>query len=410
MISIPLDLLTSDRVANFGATGVRAYDPVAGAYLEPATVERGAGYWIGLTGNEDFRFRGQDPTDSDFRTPMQAGWNLFGNPYGNDVLGEDVDIDGPQGRKDIIEAGAYHYGQVCAWGWNGSTYYLVHPLLPLAEKKIRQWEGYWYKSGVDGALVIPAKEREGAREQGFRMFGDGDWCLRLEVKAGGLRDTDNFLGVSGNLTRANEALFNVEEPPLTSPYLDLYFPGSVRYATSFLPRREGRLEWQFEVQTDLGGDEITLAWPNLVEVPKRYNLTLVDEDTGERRHMRTSTAYVFTCAPASVRHFRLTADPSATGTLGIGGLHWAQTRAGYSLNYTLSKDAAVTVEILTLAGALINTLTDHEPRSAGENSLLWNGRDARGSLLPAGSYLCQVSADTEEGERIQALTTVLIGR
>ena len=137
---------------------------------------------------------------------------------------------------------------------------------------------------------------------------------------------------------------------------------------------------------------------------------MADEDTGTRTHMRTVSAHVFTCAPGTVRHFRLIADRTPTGRLGISSLHWVQTRAGYSLNYALTKDAAVSAEILTLTGTVLNTLMQGEHRSAGENSFFWDGRDARGSFLPAGTYLCELTAETEEGERVQAVTAILMKR
>lgn len=162
--------------------------------------------------------------------------------------------------------------------------------------------------------------------------------------------------------------------------------------------------------TDLAEEQVTLAWPNLVEVPRKYRLTLVDSDTGERKQMRTTAACVFTCAPGGVRRFRLIADPSPAGTLVIANLHSLQTRAGQAITYTLSKDAAVTMEILSLAGTVLNTLTQGEYRVAGENAAFWDGRDVQGSLLPPGSYLCQVSATTEEGERVEAATIIYVHR
>ena len=183
---------------------------------------------------------------------------VSGTPYENMVPWEDVDLLTSAGRKKIEEA--WPHGQVCAWGWDGTSYTLLHPLLSLADRNLYQWQAYWYRAyEEDAQLIIPSQERAAEKQEHFRMFEEGDWCVRLEVRAGEWKDTDNFLGVSSNLTRADEGIFNVEEPPMMSPYLDLYFPGPVRYATRFLPAREVRLEWEFEVTTDLEGEQITLT-------------------------------------------------------------------------------------------------------------------------------------------------------
>lgn len=81
------------------------------------------------------------------------------------------------------------------------------------------------------------------------------------------------------------------------------------------------------------------------------------------------------------------------------------TAAGVQIAVRLSAAAEVGVTVVNVAGRTVAML---EPRELpeGSSTLLWNGRSAAGSVVPAGQYLVRLQARTEEGARAEALAAV----
>jgi flagellar basal-body rod modification protein FlgD len=77
-----------------------------------------------------------------------------------------------------------------------------------------------------------------------------------------------------------------------------------------------------------------------------------------------------------------------------------------TLNFSVSEEAAqVAVDIFDSTGAKVTTLTLSN-QSAGNNQVIWNGRDGEGKDVPPGAYTFQVKAETASGEEISARTFV----
>ena len=49
-------------------------------------------------------------------------------------------------------------------------------------------------------------------------------------------------------------------------------------------------------------------------------------------------------------------------------------------------------------------------RQAGSHTETWNGLGSGGARVPAGTYLCEVVARTEEGQSARAAASVRLGR
>ncbi len=60
--------------------------------------------------------------------------------------------------------------------------------------------------------------------------------------------------------------------------------------------------------------------------------------------------------------------------------------------YSLSEDSAVTVEVLDDTKAVVRKLVEEEPQAAGQHSVVWDGMDRLGQVLPDGEYVVQVTA------------------
>ena len=75
-----------------------------------------------------------------------------------------------------------------------------------------------------------------------------------------------------------------------------------------------------------------------------------------------------------------------------------------SLGYSLGQDArSVSIEIFDATGNRVTTLAA-ENQTAGVNSLTWNGRDASGNALPAGTYTFNATAVGASGNAVTTTT------
>jgi hypothetical protein len=60
--------------------------------------------------------------------------------------------------------------------------------------------------------------------------------------------------------------------------------------------------------------------------------------------------------------------------------------------FTLPRVGTVTLRIHDAAGRLVRTLLAGAPRAAGRHEVVWDGRDDRGRIAPAGVYLARLAA------------------
>jgi len=73
------------------------------------------------------------------------------------------------------------------------------------------------------------------------------------------------------------------------------------------------------------------------------------------------------------------------------------------INFELPQAAVVKLQIFDLRGRLVKTLVDGQ-RQAGPQSIVWNGRDARGAKVASGVYLYQL----QSGEQVERRKMTLV--
>ncbi len=88
--------------------------------------------------------------------------------------------------------------------------------------------------------------------------------------------------------------------------------------------------------------------------------------------------------------------------LAVTGFHnfpnpFDPTQSGATLTFTLSRDAAVTIEAYDQAGRLVRTLVNGESMSAGEQEMTFQGRSDGGDMLSNGVYFLRIVA--KDGDR-----------
>jgi flagellar hook assembly protein FlgD len=60
--------------------------------------------------------------------------------------------------------------------------------------------------------------------------------------------------------------------------------------------------------------------------------------------------------------------------------------------YSLSTDAAVTVDVLDKTRSLVRVLVEETPQASGQHTVVWDGFDRLGQVLPDGEYFVRVTA------------------
>ncbi|MCC6442463.1 MAG: S8 family serine peptidase [Armatimonadetes bacterium] len=381
------------------------------------TVPAGLGYWLDLkTGVEiPILVDGKPIEDQAYDLPLQSGWNLIGNPFTFPVDWSNVQVE-YQGQSLTLT-------NAVSAGWLTRTLYRLVNSSYLGyntpEGQLMPWEAHWVHALVPCTLVVPpvastgAVRSEGTASRAVNMKSDS-WKVQLSVRAGAASDVNNFAGVSSRAADGPD-ISDMRKPPMMAPYVSLDFVHSDwgraagAYMEDIRSPLNGSKIWNFQVATDQPNADVVISWPNISRIPGKYRFTLEDVDTGRKVFMGTQAAYTYNSGarPAS-RKFRLVARLSASESLMITGLNAAPARGqGTVLSYSLSGDATVGVEVITLTGKVVRKLASGA-QSAGMRSAVWDNRDARGRNVPGGSYLMQVTAVGPDGQVVRAVQPATI--
>ena len=97
-------------------------------------------------------------------------------------------------------------------------------------------------------------------------------------------------------------------------------------------------------------------------------------------------------------------------SLQLTSLAAAPTRRGAEVAFSLSQPATVTCMVRNIAGRPIRTLHSDAVRGEGSNVLLWDGQAEGGCLVPAGQYVVELLARSDDGQQARRVTTFLLHR
>jgi len=70
-----------------------------------------------------------------------------------------------------------------------------------------------------------------------------------------------------------------------------------------------------------------------------------------------------------------------------------------TLNYTLSESCYVTVKIYNSTRALKRTLLNGVLQTSGPRSIVWNGKDSSGNIVPPGTYTIKIYVSDKAGNK-----------
>ncbi len=147
----------------------------------------------------------------------------------------------------------------------------------------------------------------------------------------------------------------------------------------------GIIEW---------GDWRTLNHPVTVDQPNDYYWVQV------RTHAAVADAEV-AYQETSYDPPTALAGPARTGVPGPGLRSYPNpARAGAAIRYGLATRVRVALRVYNVLGQEVRTLVDRV-QDRGTHTVSWDGRDARGAAVPAGTYFCRLKAGaTEQTQKV----------
>jgi hypothetical protein len=446
LMSIPLREMEAEPAAALSLSDVKTARWVNGEYrIYPADPyanfrppdspvdypPAGIGYWsktqtegevrpVGVPAPTRF-FRGEELVEG-YRIRLNSGWNMIGNPF-LEAVHWDLDAirvthAGSGETKTLRQAQKAGWVEDYAWGWEpdahdattGQYRLIFDESIQEVEHELRPWQGYWIKARQACELLLnptPPAGREPTRLRLRRAEAD-DWRFSLVAQAGKAA-AECQLGVA----REGRAF---EQPPAApGASVEIFSLAEGRgepLAVDLRSPSSPGITWELAVRAAEPRAEVMLTWPDLRTVPGDYTLTLVDEETGQRRAMRTTSYYRFTSGEGGrARRFRVEVKKSPGEALAITSLQVRPARGGgLSINYVLSREAGVWVKVSTLHGQVVAYPSSEGSGSRGTNTLVWDGCDEQGRPVPNGVYLCEVTAQGEDGELARAVRTIRIDR
>lgn len=423
MVSIPYTFSNSDAEWVFQSLGSLApggpaalirFDPQISQYrwfpdAAVTAITPGNGFWL-LNRNRESVVLPPDAVPVDqTRTQsvsLRAGWNQIGNPFTTTMPLEQVRVSGAYGGEWSLEEAVsrnmllptiFAYDPATnSYTWNISG----------DQARLDPYMGYWLLARQDISLLFPPPSQitpaqNPSPQTTAEPISDSNWKVDVRVMAPGLNTTTQSIAARAS-AQVGLDRYDVPQPPASvkdqEVYLQSAFYGGANslgmpYLVDTRDARERQQEWHLVVTTNALETPVTVTWPSLESLPSGLIATLVDDATGQRRYMRTTTSYTFrTGSTPSERVLRIIVQPRPEQSLIISGVTTAQTAQGVVFTYSLSAEAAVDVRVRNIAGTVISNIALDRLSPAGQNSILWNGRNTRGSLVPAGRYLCEIIA------------------
>jgi hypothetical protein len=236
--------------------------------------------------------------------------------------------------------------------------------------------------------------------------------LQIMARSGDRADTDNFVALTG-ATQSRLAL--MDKPPYPGDYVSvkLLDPESVVMPDSARSIVAGQAVIPFQVETDRKNADITVLFPNYSVLGRKFDVTVVDLATGVKRAVGSSGGYTYNAGEeAAPRRFALLVNAQTnSGRLIISELR-ATTRgaAGTAFSFNLSASASMRAQIMGGNGQVVREVAQGRAVTRGVNQLVWDGKNAQGVSVPAGTYILRLSATDDQGRQATAALPITLVR
>lgn len=393
-----------------GANGLAAWHPQELTYrwfphAYVSTVSPGRGYWLVNQNFQTVYFPADlraVRTDVEYPLSLQRGWNQIGTPFTRETFLEGARVIDPYGSEWSLREAVDRSLLLPTLFWYEPATNQYRWQSELRDVRLSPYTGYWLYCFENLTLLFtPASlytrsvgAGDGAAAGGRDRAG---WTAQLTVSGAGRERGQRVFGMAADASDGLDK-HDVPAPPrclpdgvvlnaaFVHPQTQQEFMQDVRKAGA------GPTEWLLAVETNAAGEPVTIAWPDLSALPADLVATFEDTASGERRHMRTHSSYAYRASAEGTRLFKITVQPRSAQRTLVTSATVSQAPVGAAIVFSLAAEANVDVEIRNISGVLIRQVASDRPGSAGLNTQVWDGRNARGAQAPAGRYLCRVTA------------------
>ncbi len=391
------------------------------ASSDTVNIMPGRAYWLRMPSTTKVVLQNATPVNqrNNYTVTLQRGWNAISNPYQFGIEWGMCRVEYASTQYALIDAVNMGLIRPEIWSWNPNNGIYSPPTNPSPNNdlyaELKPFSGYWVYCTDTVSLVfmpntfVPAMDSNLPDARSARAVSGNSWRVNVQTDADGVKDPLATFGVDPAAATDSWTL-NLMKPPLSPGGISSYFahPNEGRASGDYavdLRAPSTTLSWPLTVNCPRANASVTLSWPDLTQVPSRTALILTDTLTGQQTFMRTAANYRFNSGTGGVRNFTITTDSS------YARLQFTQTQVrkprgtGIVFSYAVSAPATVTLRVRGVTGRLVRTL-DGGRAAGGANDLPWDGRDAAGKLVPAGLYLCELSAEAVNGQRARTTLTV----
>ncbi len=429
MVSLPFAFDNADPATVLGLEQgdftLLRWDTAQRRYALVSTIRPGEGYWLRVNTNQTLNLNGAkmagDAFGGTLRLSLPQGWVQVGNPYPYPVpIGLIRFIDTAQGyaitfaeavQRGLVRSVLFYYDTNPPAGYKPISLY-TDPSAPMMPGR-----GYWiYVDSRNLEMIFPNVVTPGASITfPSRLAGSPmRWQVQFVALSGGKMDETAVIGTA---SRATDGIDQYDMPKPPAPVEEsvrtmLIAPdGQSTLAQDIRVDGARRQVWDLVVTAPTPNSTVVLRWQGMQGVPSSLRLKLVDNEAKVTRDLRSTSSYTFTVGATGSRRFQIVAEPRGAAGLRVTSLRVTRTRGGaVSISYTLSDNASTRVRILSATGKVVQTLQAGEAASRGVTNLMWNARDGAGIAVPAGSYLVEVTATSEDGQTARAVQPVVITR
>jgi hypothetical protein len=393
-------------------------DPGHYTWFEPAGDTPGKGYWGRFGAVTEVAVAGRPlPDDQPVVIAIDPGsepdWVQIGCPRTAPVPWRVSGTGALRVRSGVqemtlAEARVAGWCEDFAWAYDATEgYQLVGDpsAIPAPDRaQMDPWQGYWFLAHRACELIVPAMGPAAVAATSSMPAASADWSMALVASITGAPRSTAVVGQAGQARR-------IAAPPALAGAVQLTVTGDGPPLAVALAAPDTTPTWTCTAQTGASGAEVTLRWPDLSRVPRKYRPILVDVAAGRRISMRTSSGYAFTSGPTSSARELRVEMAGTEGLLAVSSVTAASAGGGsVTVQLLLTSAATVDVEVLNIAGRPVGTVCRGQEYAAGLQSLSWNGLSRTGTRLPDGRYLLRVTARNGEGQQAAGIGVLQMKR
>ena len=471
MISLPLNVngalvtqvLFPGQDPNLVTPDFVTWDPTRGTYRTATTFNLGQAYWIRSRVTQDQHVT-LDPTvyqpltnqiqpsAAAYTVTYSQGWNQIANPYLYPINFSEVQIfdpttlaitsvaDASVPTNQIVLPAVYAYDTSDP---NPANWHYV--LQPSIGFQMQPYTGYWlYVRRSNLQFLYPGVDTPGVSVSKAAIMGVGfnkrlkstpaialgrgtsnNWRLKISARSVNGYDPDNFIGVAPDATDSEDG-YKYAKPPIMNPNLAFAIVHNGwkmgdQYAHDLRSGAATTKTWDMAVKSGKPNESVTLTWSTIArDVPRNYQLTLIDPNTNQSINMRNALSHVVSTGADGSYTVQVVAQPKTQqNVLEINTFEVLNNNPSTrgtlnaNINFTLTGDAQAQIVVRNSRGQVIRTLNP-TTKAAGagtvSGSALWDLKSQQGVTVAAGQYNVELHVTSTDGRSARRTSPFLITR